>query len=297
MKVGVVGVGTMGMHHVRIYHELSCELAGIADLNPQVKELARKYQTSYYRDYRDLLTKVEAVSIAVPTSRHKDVALDFLQEGVHCLIEKPVTADLKSAREIAAKAKQRRVKVLVGHIERFNPAVQKLKEIIEEKILGDLIMISAKRVGPFVWRTKDVGAIVDSATHDIDVMRFLMGKEPEIVFAKKGSYRHEKDDHAVIVLDFGQTMAAIEVNWFTPHKIRNLVVTGSKGIAYVDYLEQKVEVHSPKYKLLANITKEEPLKLEIKHFLECISNDQEPLISAEEGIKTLQIALQAAGSL
>jgi len=296
MKVGVVGAGSMGAHHVRIYRELGCELAGIANLNPQVKELAKKYETDFYPDYRDLLGRVEAVSIAVPTSRHKEIALDFLCRGVHCLVEKPIAADLEGAREMTAQARKQRVKLLVGHVERFNPAVQKLKKIIEENILGDLIMISARRVGPFVWRTKDVGAIVDSASHDIDVARYLTGKEPKIVAAKKGTYRRQKEDHAVIVLDFGQTTATVEVNWFTPQKIRTLVVTGSKGVACLDYLEQKVEVHSSEYRLLPRIAREEPLKLEIQHFLDCIENDREPLVSGEEGMKTLLVALLAAES-
>lgn len=286
----------MGAHHARIYRELGCRLVGIADLNPQVKELAEKYETDFRQDYRDLLGRVEAVSIAVPTSRHKEVALDFLRRGVHCLLEKPIAADLEDAREIVAEARKRRAKLLVGHVERFNPAVQKLKKIIEEKILGDLIMISARRVGPFVWRMKDVGAIVDSASHDIDIARYLTGREPEVVFAKKGKYRHEKEDHAVIVLDFGQTTATVEVNWFTPQKIRTLVVTGSKGVACLDYLEQKVEIYSSEYKLLPNIVREEPLKLEIRHFLDCIENNREPLVSGEEGMKTLLVALKAAGT-
>jgi Predicted dehydrogenases and related proteins len=157
-------------------------------------------------------------------------------------------------------------------------------------------MISARRVGPFVWRMKDVGAIVDSASHDIDIARYLTGREPEVVFAKKGKYRHEKEDHAVIVLDFGQTTATVEVNWFTPQKIRTLVVTGSKGVACLDYLEQKVEIYSSEYKLLPNIVREEPLKLEIRHFLDCIENNREPLVSGEEGMKTLLVALKAAGT-
>jgi Predicted dehydrogenases and related proteins len=128
MKVGVVGAGSMGAHHARIYRELGCRLVGIADLNPQVKELAEKYETDFRQDYRDLLGRVEAVSIAVPTSRHKEVALDFLRRGVHCLLEKPIAADLEDAREIVAEARKRRAKLLVGHVERFNPAVQKLKK-------------------------------------------------------------------------------------------------------------------------------------------------------------------------
>jgi len=294
VKVGVVGVGEMGQHHARLYSQLDCELMGIADINFQrAKEIGKKYGTKYYRDYRELLDKVEAVSIAVPTSLHKKVAMDFIRKGVHCLVEKPIASTLSEARKMVEEAKKNDVKLMVGHVERFNPAVIKLKELVEKNILGELLMLSVRRVGPFNPRIKDVGVIADFATHDIDIARYMVGKEPSNVYAKFGRAKHEKEDHAVVVLDFGNTTAVIEVNWLTPHKVRSLVATGTKSIAYLDYIEQKLELYGAEWKKIPEIKKEEPLRLEIEHFLDCIKHDKKLLIDGEEGFRVLEIAMKA----
>ena len=177
--------------------------------------------------------------------------------------------------------------------DRFNPAVIKLKELVEGGALGELIIISTRRVGPFVPRVRDVGIIIDAATHDIDIARYLVGREPVGVFAKAGRIRHEKEDHAIIVLDFDGTVASIEVNWFTPHKVRSLVATGTEGIAYLDYIEQTVEIYDSEWKKIPEIKREEPLKLELEHFLDCIETNRKPLIDGNEGLKVLEIAMRA----
>lgn len=298
IKVGVIGIGTMGQHHARVYSspELGCELVAVADVNlGKAREIGNKYGVKTYTNYKDLINKeeVEAVSIVVPTLMHKKVALDFIKAGTHCLIEKPIAANLEDAREMIKEAERNNVKLAVGHIERFNPAVTKLKEIIDEGILGELIIISTRRVGPFVSRIKDVGIIVDSATHDIDVARYLIGKEPVKVFAKSGGVKHKRGDHAIIVLDFGNSSSAIEVNWFTPHTVRKLVATGTKGIAYLDYLEQKIKVYNAEWKMSPKIGRKEPLILELEHFLECIKKNENPIVNGYEGLKVLEIAIKA----
>jgi len=294
VKVGVVGVGAMGQHHARLYFGLACKLVAIADKNlERAKEIGEKYRTRYYQDHRALLGEVEAVSIAVPTSLHKEVTLDFIENGVHCLVEKPIASTLEEAKEMIRAAERRDVKLMVGHVERFNPAVIKLKELVEGGALGELIIISTRRVGPFVPRVRDVGIIIDAATHDIDIARYLVGREPVGVFAKAGRIRHEKEDHAIIVLDFDGTVASIEVNWFTPHKVRSLVATGTEGIAYLDYIEQTVEIYDSEWKKIPEIKREEPLKLELEHFLDCIETNRKPLIDGNEGLKVLEIAMRA----
>ena len=293
MKVGVVGLGAMGEHHVRVYSGLDCEIMGITDTDKGKKRLAKKYKTSFYSDYTELIGHVDVVSVAVPTLLHKEVALDFIKAGVHCLVEKPIAASLEEAEELIREAKKNNVKLMVGHIERFNPAVLKLKEIVDDNILGKLMIISTRRVGPFVSRIRDVGIIVDLATHDIDVACFLTGKEPADVYAKLGGFKHKKGDYAIIVLDFGTVTASIEVNWFTPQKVRNLVVTGSEGVAYLDYIKQDVTIHNAGCEMNQKINKEEPLKIELKHFMDCIENDKEPLVNGYNGLKVLEIALNA----
>jgi UDP-N-acetylglucosamine 3-dehydrogenase len=260
----------------------------------RAKEIGKKYGTNYFGNHKELCGKLDAVSIAVPTSMHKKVAMDFIKKGVHCLVEKPIASTVQEAKEMIEGAERNDVKLMVGHVERFNPAVSKLKEIIESGTLGKLILISTRRVGPFISRIRDVGIIIDSATHDIDIARYLVGRDPINVFAKSGQVKHEKEDHAIVVLDFGDVAASIEVNWFTPHKVRSLVATGTEGIAYLNYLEQGLEIHSGGRKMMPGINREEPLKLELKHFLNCIQENMKPLVNGYEGLKDLEIAIKAS---
>jgi len=297
LKVGVVGLGAMGQQHARLYSQLDCELVGVVDAYAdRAKEIGDKYSTKYYSDYHDLLSKVEAVSIVVPTTLHHAIAMDFLREGVHCLVEKPIAINLHEADEMIEAAERNRVNLAVGHIERFNPAVVKLKQILNEGTLGKLLIISTRRVGPFVPRIRDVGIVIDSATHDIGVVRYLMGKEPISVFSRVGSLKHPKEDHAIMVLDFVGTTACIEVNWFTPHKVRTLVATGSEGIASLDYIDQKVVVHNLANIDIPQIQKEEPLKLELEDFLQSVSEMKKPAVDGMEGWAILKIALESSSN-
>ena len=296
ISVGVVGVGEMGQNHVRVYNEIEdADLVGIADRNDRrAKEIANQHKTKAFSDYKDLLKEdLDAVSIAVPTVLHKKVALDFIKEGVNCLIEKPIATNIEDAKEIIRETERNNVKLAIGHIERFNPAVTKLKEIIENGILGNVLLISTRRVGPFVPRITDVGIIVDLATHDIDVVRYLVGKEAVNIFAKSGGIKNKKGDHAIVLLDFGDVSASIEVNLFTPHKVRSLVATGTDGIAYLDYLKQEVIIYNSEWKMIPKIEKKEPLKVELEHFLECVKEDKEPMVNGYEGLKVLEIAIKA----
>lgn len=300
LRVGVVGLGAMGQHHARLYSELpGCRLVGVADADPaRALEIAGKYQTTPCTNYADLVGRVDAVSIVVPTTLHRQVSLEFMKHGVHCLVEKPIASTVEQAEEMVQTASENKVKLLVGHIERFNPAVQRLKQIIDSGMLGEVMMISTRRVGPFVPRIRDVGIIIDSASHDIDVARYLLGKEPVddplAVFSRFGSFKHLKEDHAIIVLDFGDATANIEVNWFTPHKVRTLVATGSEAIAYLDYIDQTITVRNSHETEIEDIVKGEPLKLELEHFIRCVKGLETPLVAGEEGLKVLKIALQAA---
>lgn len=295
MKVGVIGVGEMGQNHVRVYHEIGAEIVGIADLElGRITKIATQYETVPFTDYKELLQeRLDAVSIAVPTRLHREVALEAIKRGVNLLIEKPLADSIAHSKEIIATAEKTGLKLMVGHIERFNPAVGKLKDVIEHGTIGKLLLLSMRRVGPFSPRITDIGIITDFATHDIDIARYITGKEPVGVFAKLSGIRNKKGDCGLIILDFGDITASIEVNWFTPHKVRTLVATGTEGIAYLDYIEQTLEVHNQSWKMIPRFEKGEPLKLELEHFLECIKFDRQPLVTGYDGLKTLEIALEA----
>ncbi|USS41016.1 UDP-N-acetylglucosamine 3-dehydrogenase [Thermococcus aggregans] len=305
LRVGVVGVGNMGFHHARIYSELAkegkIELVGVADANlERAKEVASQFRTKAFGDYRELVKEgIDAVSIAVPTSLHKKVALEFIENGVSVLVEKPIAESIESAQEIIRAAKKNDVTLMVGHVERFNPAVLKLKESISNGLLGKIVTMNAKRVGPMVVRIADVGVIIDLAVHDIDVMSFLADSKVKEVYAKARNVKHPSgvDDYALILLSFKHNVdGIIETNRLTPHKTRTLNVVGTEGIAYLDYINQTLQIYDEKWVRKAKIQKQEPLRIEIEHFINCVVNKERPLVSGEDGLHALEVAVKALES-
>lgn len=311
LNVAVIGVGNMGKHHARVYSEIA-NLVAVCDLNETLgKGIARRFKCKFYPDYRKMFAeeKIDAVSIAVPTIYHKKVALDCIESGKHILIEKPISNNLEDAKEIVEAAKRKNVKMAVGHIERFNPAVQKLKEMIKNKELGKITTIVARRVGVCPPQIRDASVVIDTAVHDIDVFRFLLEEEPTKIYALSGrAILRQRDDYADILLKYDGTDAFIQVNWITPVKIRNLAVTGTKGYAELNYITQELILHKSNYRRIddfsdvvkfgtprdvkVNVKNEEPLKNELKNFLEAVENKREPLVNGREGLKTLEVALK-----
>ncbi|MEM3365827.1 MAG: Gfo/Idh/MocA family oxidoreductase, partial [Candidatus Methanomethyliaceae archaeon] len=251
LRVGVVGVGAMGQHHVRVYSSTKgCKLIGVLDINSErASEVAKEYNVATFANFEDMLAaKPDAVSIAVPTSLHKGISIKFLERGIHCLVEKPIASTVEDAEVMIKSAKEHDAILMVGHIERFNPAVSTLKSIISNGELGQVLSISAKRAGPFDPRIRDVGIIIDLMTHDIDVCRYLVGREPLSVHAVYGKYKRDVEDFASMIIDFGGVIATLEANRFTPHKVRTLTATGSVGVAALDYIDQTIEILTHSYK-------------------------------------------------
>ena len=314
LKVGVIGVGQMGKHHATVYSELGVDLVAISDVNELAgKELASKFKCKYYNDYKQMLQneKLDVISVAVPTSLHKKIALDCISAGINVLIEKPIASTVEEAQEIISAAKNKNVRIAVGHIERFNPAVLKLKEILGEGKLGQIVSITARRVGLFPSQIKDANVIIDLAVHDIDVINFLLNKTPkEILFSRAGlALNGMREDFADFVLNFDPELATIQVNWITPIKIRNLCVTGTKGYAELNYMTQELTLYESNFEktfdsfgefmikfstsntIQVPVEKAEPLKSEIKSFLDSIEKKQECFVTAEDGLNALEIAL------
>jgi len=290
----------MGKNHARLYSQLpDIELVGVADVNETLAiSVAQSYGCKPFADYHDLLEEnLDAVSIVVPTTLHKKVALDAIEKGINILIEKPIADTIENADEVIKAARENRVKLMVGHVERFNPAIIKLKELIDNGLLGNVVSISAKRVGPYNPRIRDVGIIVDLGTHDIDIMSYLYGEKIKEVYASAGTVVHSHEDHAIITLNFHNGgSGVIDTNWLTPHKVRNLTVIGSKGIAEVNCIEETLRIFDQEWIRDAKIEKEEPLKLELLHFIDCVQHDKKPLVSGEEGKHALEVAIAAMES-
>lgn len=300
MRVGVIGTGAMGQHHVRIYSQMqNIELVGICDINKDpVCSLAQTYKTTPYFDHRELLKQdLDAVSIAVPTTFHAQVALDAIEHGVNILVEKPIADSLENADAMIKAAKDAGVKLMVGHIERFNPAVIKLKEIVDAGMLGKIVSISSRRVGPYNPRIRDVGIIMDLGVHDIDVISYIYGQKISEVYSIAGNGIHPFEDHASILMRCDSNLSGMaETNWLTPHKIRTLMVVGLKGIAYLDYIKQSVELHDEGGVRTAEVEQKEPLRNELEHFLNAVENDGKVISSGETGRHALHVALSAIES-
>jgi UDP-N-acetylglucosamine 3-dehydrogenase len=292
-------------------------LVGIADRDEaRVREISAKYGAKAFTDHMELLSQnLDAVSIAVPTVLHKKIALDAISKGVNVLIEKPIADTVNNGYDILDAAKKKGVTVAVGHIERFNPAVQKLKELIDSGALGEIKSIIARRVGAFPGRIRDVNVITDLAVHDIDILNYLTGKEPESISAISGkALSDSKEDHADIFLKYEGVTGFIEVNWITPVKIRKLDVTGTKGYAKLNYVTQELRLYEsnvsksfdeygdfvvkfgePK-EVVVQVDKAEPLRRELENFIDAVRNHTKPLVSGEDGMKALVIIGDIANS-
>jgi UDP-N-acetylglucosamine 3-dehydrogenase len=290
----------MGQNHIRTYSQMpNVKLVGISDIDKgRVSQLAKEYSTPGFTDYNELLRQgLDAVSIVVPTLLHRKVALAAIKANTNVLVEKPIADTVESAWEIVAAAHKANLRLMVGHIERFNPAVVKMKGIIDSGELGKIVSISTRRVGPNNPRIRDVGVILDIGVHDIDIISYLYNSPVTEVYAIAGSEVHPHEDHASIILRLGDNKAGVvEMNWLTPHKTRNFTVIGTEGVGYGDYMEQTVFIHDKDWVKEAKVEKKEPLRCELEGFVAACQGLAEPLTTGEDGIYALEVALAAIRS-
>jgi len=300
LNVAVIGCGFWGKNHARVFSELDdCNLSAVVDIDPdRAREFGRLYNVECYTNLSSVLKKgnVDSVSICTPTVTHAKLALEAIKAGKDVLIEKPMTSTIEEAEEVITAAKLHDVKIMVGFIERFNPAVKRAEELIRSGEIGQIVMASARRVSRWPVRIGDVGVVKDLAIHDIDLMCLLFNDEVEQVYAVAGSVSHRFEDHAYIVLRFKKGAAFIEANWITPKKIRTLTLTGTEGIIQVEYIKQSLTVENNNMMYLPVLSYEEPLKLELSHFVKSILNDERPKPSGEDGFRALRICEEALKS-
>jgi UDP-N-acetylglucosamine 3-dehydrogenase len=259
------------------------------------------YNTQAIKSLGDLIKneEIDAITIASPTSTHAEIALQAIESGKHVLIEKPMTSTIEEAEKILDAEKQNGVIVSVGFIERFNPIVSRSKQLIEDEELGELVLISARRLGPY-WpdRLKDVDVIRDVSIHDIDAFRYLINKEPKSVYARGGKLRHTYLDYAEILLDFGNGVTGfIESNYLTPHKMRKLMLTCEKGIVEADYITQEYVIEDEEWVRNKKMQWQEPLSKEMNAFIESCRGNALPVVTSTDGINALKIALSSIKSI
>ena len=315
MRVGVIGVGSMGQNHARVYSEIA-ELVGVADSDEKVaRAVAERFGVRHFTDYKELLKEnLDAVSVATPTELHHPIGMDVLRAGVNLLLEKPMCSSVKESREILDAAENAGLTLAVGLIERHNPVVDFTKRALSDGQYGDLITATARRVSSFPDRIRDVGVIMDLAIHDIDVLRYLVGSEVESVFALAGMHKHERfEDHANVLLQFKNGIFGfVEANWLTPMKVRKVALTCTENFVELDYTAQALTISSSKltefdpfnlYRAhfeydvrTVNLQKEEPLKRELQDFLDAVRRKGKPLVDGEEGLKTLEVVEAAIRS-
>jgi UDP-N-acetylglucosamine 3-dehydrogenase len=296
LGVAVVGTGFWGKNHARVYKELSStELVAICDANAErANSVADQFGVKAYTNSARMLRNeaIEAVSVCTWSTSLAKEALKALNAGKHVLVEKPMATNVKQAMRLVDVAEANRLHLTVGFLMRFIPGLQHIREAVANKKLGELVCVTAKRVSQWPERVGDVGVVKDTAIHDVDVMRFVSGEDPIVVYARTGSMRHKKfEDYAQIMLTYedGKT-AFIESNWLTPYKTRTLTVTGSEAIMRLDYITQELWIEDAKESLQPRFPWQEPLKVELQHFADCVSAKKKPVITAADGVKALQIA-------
>lgn len=315
LKTAVIGVGSMGKNHARVYWEMpEADLVGVSDLDQEAAQaIADRYSTRAYSDYRQLLDEgqPDAVTIAVPTVHHLEVALDVIQRGIDLFIEKPIAFSVEDGTQIVSAAEDKGVKLFIGHIERFNPAVIALKDHIAQGDLGRVFQIDAHRQGPFPSRINDVGVVIDLAVHDLDIMRYITGSEMVRVYAETERRIHSQYEDlltGLVRLDDG-TVGTLTINWLTPTKIRELLVTGERGLYRVDLLTQDLfffenpvanGLEWDNLRMLRGvregamtrfvIAKKEPLRSEQEAFLAAVRGEIPVAVTGEDGLRVVEIA-------
>jgi len=299
VRVGVVGVGIMGSNHARVLADLpGVELVGVADPGAGHRALlAQVLNCEACDDIETLLELgIDAAVIAAPTHLHHDLALTCIKRGVHVLVEKPIASNIEEGRAITAAAKRAGVTLMVGHVERFNPAVQAIKEAIRGE---DILSIAITRVGPFPPRMSNVGVVIDLAVHDIDLIRWFTDSEIIEVQPQLKSAIAEREDIALLQFRTASgVLAHINTNWLTPFKARTVYIATRKKYLMADLLTRQVtecfgfQADGSYSMRHLSVGHAEPLRAELIDFIKAVGARQAPAVTGEEGVASLEIAMR-----
>jgi predicted dehydrogenase len=315
LRAAVIGAGSMGRNHARVYAELEdVELVAIADPDQTaLNQLGQRYHARTYTDYRRMLEReqLDMVSIVTPTEYHFTVARDVILARVPLLVEKPIAATVEEGAALVRLAEEQDVLLTVGHIERFNPAIRALKIQIEQGALGQVYQICARRIGPFPARIKDVGVVIDLATHDLDIMHYLTDSSVTRVHAEVGRRLHTAhEDLLSALLRFDNDIIGIlDINWLTPTKVRELSVIGERGMFVANYLTQDLTFYEndsapqgsqwPELATMGvsegrmiryKVNKREPLREELDAFARAVVTGGKPPVNGDDALLALAVA-------
>lgn len=310
IRIGVIGVGSMGQKHTRVLSLLKdVELVGVSDVNVERGlDTASKYRARFFEDYHELLKHVDAVCVAVPTLLHHAVGMTCLHAGVHVLIEKPIAASIAEAESLVNAAAESHCILQVGHIERFNPAFQELSKILKTE---ELLALEAHRMSPYSDRANDVSVVLDLMIHDIDLLLELAGA-PIVKLTASGSRAADSGylDYVTATLGFANgIVATLTASKVTHRKIRRIAAHCKNSLTEADFLNNEILIHRQTtancltdygqvlYRQDGLIEKVytsniEPLHAELEHFVHCVRGGNQPSVGGEQALKALRLASQ-----
>ena len=297
IKVGVIGVGSIGVHHARIFSDIKgVKLVGIVDTDTgRAREIASKYNCEVYNSYLDIIDSVDAVSIAAPTTLHFRIGMDFLKRNKNVLVEKPITTTIEEAEILISEAEKRNLVLQVGHLERFNAGVSMISKMVEKPQF-----IESQRLSPFLGRSVDVDVTLDLMIHDIDIILSLVNSEISDLRATGAKVLTDNIDvaHAWIEFENGCVAEAV-TSRMADEKVRQLKIYQHNSFMDLDYQSQEITCYKKKN---GNVGKEikkpeekEPLKEQLISFIDCVKNGTQPLVSGHEGREALKVALKISG--
>lgn len=319
-RVALIGLGAMGRNHLRVLSELDgVELAAVCDQDRSTVEAAsRKHSVPGYSSWDEMLERehLDVAVIAVPTRFHAQAGLAALERGLHVLIEKPIASSLEEGRKLVEAAAHAKRLLAVGHIERFNPAVRELQQRLAAGEIGRIFQIQARRLGPFPARIRDVGVVIDLATHDVDVMHHLAASSVQRLYAETEQRIHTDHEdilNALLKFESG-VLGVLQVNWLTPTKIRELSVLGERGMFVCNYLTQDLTLYKNAEMAAPSRTADhpkavtegesvkfpiapgEPLRLELQAFVQAVRGERQLEVDGEAGLRALHLALALVAS-
>ena len=295
-RLAVIGVGGWGKNHARVLHELDV-LVAICDMDEKrAKEIAGKYNVKSYNSLNEMFdkeSKLDACIVCTPTKSHFAIAKKIMEREINVFVEKPLSLSSKECDEMIGLSEKKKLILTSGYIERFNPAVQDVKRLIDGKMYGDLLMMEFHRENRMPSHINDVGVIYDTSVHDIDTAMFLFESSPQVIFARAGKKFHLYEDFATIMLGFNdQKVAIIVSNWITPKRVRKFTAVCTDGIITGDYITQEIKVaHAEATIIPRRQHYQEPLRLELESFLDAIDGKiNKPLVSAADATNVTRVA-------
>ena len=293
MKIVQIGTGGWGKNHTRVLSELGVLVAVCDADSKKSKEYGEKYSVNHYESLDELLTSEEfdGAFVVTPTSTHTEIAKKLLEAKKHVFVEKPMTYKSEDGDRLAKLAEKNKVILTCGYIERFNPAVDVVKKIVKEKKFGELVMLEFHRENRMPLHIKDVGIIYDTSVHDIDTANWLFDDMPNVVFARAGKIKHEREDFANIMLGYkNDKVAIISSNWITPKRVRKFNAVCTDAIISSDFITQEIIVEKSENSETIQNEKQEPLLLEIQSFLGAIEGKNELIVKSQQAVNVTKIA-------